>query len=599
MQNSSFQYNVLPTARSIRLVRIHGSDRDSDDIYCTIETHPLDSHPPYAALSYTWGSQKSKKIIHCNNDSVLLVTQNLWRALRRLKPQLGDDRTLWIDAICINQEDLRERSAQVQLMRDIFQSAERVLIWIGEEQDHSAGAFELARRLAQLSTTQAQEASKDLASAGLPPRGASEWKSLEALYHRKLFSRVWCIQEIAVASKATIICGGIEVPWEHLIGSANMLDSFKLFYQTGIADRGFLGLGEPRLRSMSVTLQDILQFAWSWEATDPRDKIYALLGLASDRAASKIVPDYTSSVAELYKRVAIYHLQKYGLEFLELAGDTSLRRVDGLPSWCPDWSNSTWYNIGKYESSVRYYANQPAGADTRMTINFSQENNILRVRGKIIDKIKTASVQKYERPSDITLVTIPIITNVLRSLARRIRWLRWQVWEKTALNLKTYPTGEDLLSLYGQVLVAGSQEHRVQFNRLMNDSPRPLSELANTDKSDWFYSCFRRHELNIYEAERDIDEPKRATETLAACLYADEVENWSENRRLITTEGGYLGMAPLTARASDRICLLAGTNSQFLLRGKKGKYRFIGACYIHGVQTDSVSTDEMSEICIV
>lgn len=56
------------------------------------------------------------------------------------------------------------------------------------------------------------------------------------------------------------------------------------------------------------------------------------LGLASDRAASKIDPDYTSSVAELYKRVAIHHLQKYGLEFLELAGDTSLRRVNGLPS---------------------------------------------------------------------------------------------------------------------------------------------------------------------------------------------------------------------------------------------------------------------------
>jgi Heterokaryon incompatibility protein (HET) len=120
VQNSSFQYNVLPTARSIRLVRIHGSDRDSDDVYCTIETHPLDSHPPYAALSYTWGSQKSKKIIHCNNDSVLLVTQNLWRALRRLKPQLGDDRTLWIDAICISPDRHRTKCCRNLRFRPQF-----------------------------------------------------------------------------------------------------------------------------------------------------------------------------------------------------------------------------------------------------------------------------------------------------------------------------------------------------------------------------------------------------------------------------------------------------------------------------------------------
>ena len=543
-------------------------------------------------------------MVRCNSNSILPVTRNLEQALRRLRPRGDTSRILWIDAISINQDDIEERSTQVQSMRDIFQLADRVLIWIGEEQDHSAEALELARKLTQLSVTQAQNANIDLVSAGLPPREAADWQALEALYLRRLFSRVWCIQEIAVARKATVICGGISAPWDHLIGSLKTLDTSKLLYQTRVADRGLLGLAEPGLSSMSMTLQDIIRFAWSWEATDPRDKIYALLGLASDWADSGIMPDYTSSVAAVYKKVTIYHLQKYGLEFLELAGDTSLRRIDRLPSWCPDWSNFTWYNIDKCDPTVRYDASQSLRARVKVTLKLSPDNDELFVQGKIIDEVRTASVQRYIRPSGVTLVNIPIITNMIAPIGRRIRWLRWQTWEKTALNLKLYPTGEDLLSVYSQVLVAGSQEHRNQFNKFSTDSsvlPNASTEEAHADESDWFYRCFRRKELKVLEADeglQDAENPGKGGETLAACLYADELENWSENRRLITTKKGYLGMGPITARAGDQVCLILGTKKPFLLRKVNSKYRLIGVSYIHGIHSDTVSPDEVSEICI-
>ncbi|KAI9696519.1 MAG: hypothetical protein M1820_008147 [Bogoriella megaspora] len=599
-----FQYDVLPTSRHTRFVELHGSEANPDDICCTIKTVAIDSHPPYEALSYTWGSSNRSSVIRCNN-STLPVTNNLEQALQRLKPRGNNSRMLWIDAISINQDDPEERSSQVQFMRDIFHSADRVLIWIGEEQDHDAEALALAQKLTQLSIAQAQNANKDLVSAGLPPRGSPDWQALEALYLRKIFSRVWCIQEIAVAQKATIICGGISAPWDHLIGSLKILDTFKLFYQTRIADRGLLGLAEPRLSSTSTTLQDIIRFAWSWEATDPRDKIYALLGLASDRADSGIVPDYTSSVAALYKKVTIYHLQKYGFEFLELAGDTSLRRVDRLPSWCPDWSNFTWYNIDKCDPTVRHDIYHDSRDGTKPTLKLSPDQDALFVQGKIIDEVKTASVQRYIRPSGVTLVNVPIISNMISPIGKRIRWLRWQTWEKTALSLKVYPTGEELLSVYSQVLVAGSQEHRDQFNKFASDISAPANfstEEVNAEDPKWFYRCFRRNELNVFEAGeglQDADNSEKGAETLAACLYADEVENWSENRRLITTEKGYLGMGPITARAGDQICSLAGTKNPFLLRKVKKKYHLIGVSYVHGIHPDDVPPDELSEICIL
>lgn len=85
----------------------------------------------YEALSYTWGASTENRVVRVNNDFVVSVTDNLFRALRCLR--LPDTiRTLWIDALCINQSDDDEKSQQVQMMSRIYREASQVNVWLGE-----------------------------------------------------------------------------------------------------------------------------------------------------------------------------------------------------------------------------------------------------------------------------------------------------------------------------------------------------------------------------------------------------------------------------------------------------------------------------------
>lgn len=100
----------------------------------------------YEALSYTWGGKESPCSIAIEEQK-LRITTNLYEALVRLRDR-SFERIIWIDAICINQEDKKEQAQQVQLMAMIYSKAHRVLVWLGEAADDTEGAFEDIQRAA-------------------------------------------------------------------------------------------------------------------------------------------------------------------------------------------------------------------------------------------------------------------------------------------------------------------------------------------------------------------------------------------------------------------------------------------------------------------
>ena len=115
--------------RQIRLLEIL-PDVDSQTIRCTLRTCRLDDKPIYDALSYHWGDPSRTSRVICNGAR-LDVTANIDGALRQFRTD-GDPKVLWIDAICVNQKDLDERTYQVALMRDVYQQARRTVVWLGE-----------------------------------------------------------------------------------------------------------------------------------------------------------------------------------------------------------------------------------------------------------------------------------------------------------------------------------------------------------------------------------------------------------------------------------------------------------------------------------
>ena len=180
----------------------------------------------YLALSYTWGSPDDKTSISCRSNGEVIIPRNLHAALLCLATEpwqgsltktgesIGCSRWIWADAICIDQSSPTERSQPVQLMRQIYQSAASVLVWLGPRVDTDQGLIELIdglhKRLSE--ATKGQDLhSLDLVPLKIPgliPGAASEdWVRLGNFYQEAWFTRKWVIQEVASAKRIGLMKG--------------------------------------------------------------------------------------------------------------------------------------------------------------------------------------------------------------------------------------------------------------------------------------------------------------------------------------------------------------------------------------------------------
>ena len=262
---------------------------------------------PYAALSYTWGKGErtaSMEILYEHNAYKFKITPNLEAILKRLK---SEDRPashivqyLWVDAICINQDDKEERNVQVRRMGTIFSEAEKVIVWLGEEKENSDKAIKFIPNVLDL------DAAPKLAS---DQKYIEDWDSFFNLLRRPWFSRRWVIQEIAFAQKAWVYCGSKKILWDEFVDAVSLFSSMhkdlrQLFQSSGKHNfnANYLGdineLGAVRLiktynnlfrksddkggRTRLLTLEQLVSQLPAFEASEPQDIIFAVLSLAVD-----------------------------------------------------------------------------------------------------------------------------------------------------------------------------------------------------------------------------------------------------------------------------------------------------------------------------
>jgi hypothetical protein len=186
--------------------------------------------PEYEALSYTWGEERSPLSVKVKSHGLkrkfIEVTQNLATALIYLRHK-SDARVLWIDALCINQEDMEERSSQVARMADIYRLAHRVVVWLGPEsdKDRSSEALSTLRGIGSqievdwvLSEMRAtNEGDSSWADTNIPLiLDKKKLNSLLMVFNRPWFERLWVQQEIALANEnAVLICGHDAITRRH------------------------------------------------------------------------------------------------------------------------------------------------------------------------------------------------------------------------------------------------------------------------------------------------------------------------------------------------------------------------------------------------
>ncbi|KEF61456.1 uncharacterized protein A1O9_03022 [Exophiala aquamarina CBS 119918] len=178
------------------------------------------SEAEYHALSYTWGKDEKKEAIS-TNLGLVYVTANLDSAIRRLLCDYGPGICVWADALCINQDDAREKSRQIRLMPSIYSNANLVVAYLGREDEDSEAAIELVKKINEISlekTKPKPNGFDDLESCGLPRKDDQTWTAFQRFVSRAWFRRVWIIQEFVLARNIILLWGlGRHLRFEALI----------------------------------------------------------------------------------------------------------------------------------------------------------------------------------------------------------------------------------------------------------------------------------------------------------------------------------------------------------------------------------------------
>jgi hypothetical protein len=330
---TNFPYTALQTPCSFRLLRILHESDTSNNIHCTIEEHDRGDEecPRYTALFYAWGDTKSRRPIDLNGRTVL-VTKNLYEALLHLRHRVPNI-FIWIDTLCIDQENPAERGHQVTQMRAIYSEAQRVVSWLGPAGESVAILFNTIRRHHRTCTPVfvADGNCMFMYDQGIDG-------TLRYIIELAYWTRIWIVQEIVVATSLTLMCGDNMIPWRVFAKFVKL--AYYGHFDNGIILPQCLGRRiheSPRIFRLlhwghkDVSFADALAWTSGSHATDVRDRIYAIIGLVS--TGEHIEADYTlSSCAVLSKAI---HVRYAGLP----AYMHALARRHAL--------NRDWYRPGK------------------------------------------------------------------------------------------------------------------------------------------------------------------------------------------------------------------------------------------------------------
>jgi hypothetical protein len=410
-------------AREIRLLELHPAKNPADPIKCTIRNVFLATKPSYLALSYVWGDAKTeiKSSIYVN-DIDFPATLNLCAALKRMRFDLKPC-TLWVDAVCINQAEKSEKSAQVRMMRDIYEHADEVTVWLGERDSHSDKAMPLIFSAARLYERDKRAGSEvhQVMMYALEQEGTVS--ALAKFLQRDWWSRVWVIQEVAVSQRAVILCGDRPLSWSDFIDAflfwimilkeATRMNelSTTLQYLKSIMDgtsartvvwqHARFHEPQPEKQQLIHTaygLQEMLEESWTFDSTDPRDKIYAWIGLVKKKDVA-IVPDYDAKIAQVYAGLVKTMVEQIGSLTLIAFTGSALRKatppIDDLPSWALDLRKGA---IGLAEKFPHWLRPKSFKASSNLSAvaSFSDDLRTLTVSAVKVGRIELVDTDRSE-----------------------------------------------------------------------------------------------------------------------------------------------------------------------------------------------------------
>jgi hypothetical protein len=597
---------------SIRLLKVlKGSN--AEPIHCELQYVSLNDDLDFEAISYCWGGQHASVEIRCDGR-LLHITENLHSALQNFR-RSDTSVLVWADAVCINQNDIDEKNIQVPLMRKIYEKASIVQIWLGKDttKQDCKQAFQLLGKFKELGTTMGWDfdflkfvRARKPPQYGLPDITDQVWLSLAFLVDRPWFGRAWIIQEVVVARDARLHCGSSSITWsDFCTGFLFGLNTNFRVYRPDVLDDA---LAYEQLIQIILTykhfvrrasnksdLATLLESHRATGAKDPRDKVYALLGLA--HAASDhhggVVPDYHMPIDQVYIDAAKAILElDTTLDMLGVPRITSESTIGTLPSWVPDWST------GDFASSFcfkNYQGQQCLDFDAAMVLTVPR--HLL-----IVDKSIELSGYVFDRVSQVGPLLDPLcgqhisghITNRARSSVIDNWMTMFPYWQKMSdcNNGRIYPTGEDAFDAYLQTLFLGTFDNGYSFAEAREN----LTHMKLTKSAKIYlklYGSFARRVLSWLDSHLPpriwISFYERPQEPFDATTLFSDMLSCSMHRRMVLTDKGYIGLAPRLTEEGDCIALVKGGRVPLVFRSRcADTWERIGDCYVHGIMHGEV-----------
>jgi hypothetical protein len=604
----------------LRILTIHPGDPEQP-LVCSLSVEDIyrDDLPPYEALSYVWGPPSLKHLIQVNGEA-FRVSSSLFQALIHLR-YASQPRRLWVDAICINQADLSERSAQVLSMRHVYSIASRVIVWLGEAECLGVPeVFTMARRQGEESNSTGQ----------VIHYGALRVASY--ILRNPWWTRAWVVQEFLAAGEVQFQCGKeilsqksleifIERSLHHPLLPLNgiRIDDYRAL-TTHDNNRKHDQLSSQLMVNQAAPVRkhytahrrslDLLSLVYDFRrrhSTDARDKVFAFQGLANiepDTSLSDallIQPDYARPLEELSIELAKSHIRYSSslsiVSLSECARQTTPSQPSSvnddrqryIPSWCPAFMNwdvvkagLSWQPIwtGLPESQEGEFAAAGGlsfqdlpenlhpifGEDCDIDQRHHLRIHMLPKLRSTILKVGTASTVSV---NDLLTTTQRVITGQSGLLLPSLdAWIDWE---------SVLPQWLDLAKEAQSIRQARRRDNtdigaNFHLTLTVGKFSSPDQRLAEDTAS--------------YSSSRGIGNAESMTRT-----YKEARASTCINRRLFVTDGGQIGLGPTGVEPGDEVCVLLGSQVPMILRkassdraglvpGSDASWLYVGQTYV-------------------
>ena len=637
-------YHPLHSERNeIRLCSIQPGNWD-DQLSCKLLIYSLDKPLEYRCLSYVWGDANDRVQISLNGQA-FSITRNLWLALRRLR-WYGQLDAFWIDAVCIHQDDINEKTQQVRKMTEIFSRTQEVVVWLGENDclgrvvgyeaaapmtslKNIFGSRRHAKGVNSVPGNDREEPSavgflvalinnfasgKHITQMGYMKSCRScegrnehihtttEWEIAVRVAQRFIdlpwFARTWTIQEIVLPPKVGIVIGPYNFTWSLLVKAITTLASHwhgkrltcgggdtgccnlhfrALPMEQSTIVQAFLnqvqemdGIRCLHFGAADISLPTLLSQFYYRNATDPRDKVFGLLGLQRVRKPIRVRADYNMSTSQVYCALVIETIRAEGSLHI-LSGDLT-HSLPGLPSWVLDWTTGSsqraeelQQNAGAWRTAFSQLYNAAKGFETPFHFDHDDLSNELRLEGTVFDNIVSVGNM---------FSAVREMNNIGREL------LEFMDFINAAFPGGThYVTGCTIDEAFYRTILGDAYSNTIIVSPYLSHAQRRATAADAQNTKDVLRPVFSNVKFKSHHHCNDA-----VDFTLIWCMVS--------NRRPFITEKGYIGIGPLNISQGDKVSILNGSPAPFVLRRKPPdpsaatqgpKCSLIGACYVHGI----------------